>query len=259
MIHSVRWPQMIASRPRRLWSGCGFLLMGFWAAMAGANPADDGPASMRDVEFWRGRAVVQVFGHVFTLEDKANVATEFYWVLDESAVGKVTECIDGNVVRVEFSDSTGWGKTAVPPPETEIKTTFTYGYDDYGKRVQSVDSVIVKKEGLRIPPRKWGRVIEDDGVRRVVEFPMELLGLKRPRRGDRVVRGPDWRAGHADGGSRPVGSLSPSDENCWGEVMEEYDADGYVKVRWNKTGREGFYRFDWRRYYDIEVPPPAGE
>lgn len=252
----------IDDRPRRAWPGGLFFLMVFWtvASVVGADksaaPDDDRPASMRGVEFWKGRAVIQVFGHVFALEDKADVATKYYWTLSDSAVGKVIECIDGNFVRVEFVDDKGWERIAVPEPKTEVK--FDFDYDNYGA-VESVNVSVVKKEGIRIGPRQWGRVIEEAGGRRIVEFPVECLGLQRPRVGDRVVRGPDWRAGHADGGSLPVGPLSAGDGDCSGEVTDEVDSDRYVKVRWNKTGREGFYRFDWRRYYDVEVPPPEGD
>lgn len=261
MIAAVRRTFVTARRHPRVWFKGACVAVACYATIAGttaveAAPADDDrPASMRGVEFWRGRSVIQVFGHVFAVHDKADVATKHYWKLDESAVGRVIECIEGNVVRVEYIDDTGWQRIAVPPPRTEVK--FEFDYDNYGS-INSVTKTTVTFEGIRVGPRQWGRVIDEAGKRRVVEFPVECLGLQRPRRGDRIVRGPDWRAGYADGGSRPVGSLSAGDEDCWGEVVEDVDADRYVKVRWNKTGREGFYRFDWRRYYDVEVPPNDG-
>lgn len=227
---------------------CGVLVPG----AVDAEPMDDGPAADR-ADFWRGRSVIQVFGNVFAFHDEGDVATKYYWTLDSSAIGKVVEVIPGGkgtLVRVEFPDDTGWQRTDIPPPETTIK--YNFDYDNYG-RPESVNVTVVKKEGIRVGPREWGRIIDEAGQRRVVEFPVENLGLRRPRRGDVVVRGPDWRAGYADGGTQPEGPASAGDGECTGEVLEEPDAYRYVKVQWKKTGREGFYRFDKRRYYDVEV------
>jgi hypothetical protein len=212
------------------------------------SAGDEGPTAER-LEFWAGRDVIQVFGNVFAIEDKADVATEYYWVLEESAVGKVVELIDGNLVRAEFSSDTGWQRVAVPPPETKV--SFNFDYDNYGY-LEGVTKTVVTTRGIRVGPREWGRVVDEAGGRRLVEFPIENLGLPRPRRGQRVVRGPDWQAGHADGGAAPIGPVPPGSEMT-GEVISEPDSDRYVKVRWDKTGRECFYRFDRRRYYDIEL------
>ena len=220
-------------------------------ASAGASQSgDEGPAIDRP-DFWKkDRSVIQAFGNVFAFHDKADIATQYYWTLDDSAIGKVIEVIPGGrgtLVRAEFPDETGWERVSVPPPKTEIKWNFDY--DNYG-RPESATATVVRTEGIMVAPREWGRIIDEAGQRRVVEFPAEIVGLRRPQLGDRVLRGPDWRAGYADGGENPVGPASP---DCYGEVLEELGMDRYVKVRWDKTGREGFYRFDKRRYYDVEV------
>lgn len=249
----VEQSAVAASMRVRVWTASILVGMSFFAAMPhGKAQEEDEPVAMRDRKFWEGRGVIQMFGHVFALHDKTNVATKYYWKLDESAVGKVVELIDGNMVRVEFSDATGWQRVAVPPPETTI--TYDFDYDNYYHRgVDSIKVTSVTREGIQVEPREWGRVIDETGERRRVEFPVECLGLQRLRPGQRVVRGPDWRAGFADGGSRPVGPASPGDEDCWGEVLEAADQDRYVKVRWNKTGRESCYRFDKRLFYDVEL------
>jgi len=225
------------------------------ASFAAPVEADGQPAAMRSVDFWQGKEVVQVFGHVLRKEDTANIAKKFYWTLDTSARGKVVEVVEldkGGVVRVEFPDETGWQQVAVPPPATKIE--YNFDYDNYG-RLESARAKVVTVEGIGLAEREWGKVIDEAGGRRLVEFPVECVGLPRPRPGQRVVRGADWRAGHADGGQAPVGPASPGDSECWGEVLAEPDEDRYVSVRWSKTGREGSYRFDKRRFYDLEVLP----
>lgn len=68
-----------------------------------------------------------------------------------------------------------------------------------------------------------------------------------PRFGDRVVRGPDWNKGSADGEAGLPGTIikrSPEDPSPRGR-------DGYVTVQWDATKRKGRYRWDYHRKFDV--------
>jgi hypothetical protein len=214
------------------------------------------PACVREgAKFWEGKYVIQVYGYVFAREDEDNVARKYYWKLGDAAIGKVVEGLDGGQFVVEFKDDNGWEKVEVPQEFQQRKvTTIHYDYDNYG-RVQGASMTTCTREGFQVGPRQWGRIIGEEGASRTVRFPWECLGLPRPKVGDKVVRGPDWRCGHADGGSKPAGQLPSGEADLWGEVIKKSDEDRYVFVRWDKTGRESAYRYDYRRFYDVMVVP----
>lgn len=231
-------------------------IIAFQATHMCGMPADEEvaasvPACMRDVGFWKDRNVIQVFGHVFAEEDESDVARRYFWRLGPSAVGKVVEVTPDDCCIVEFVDDTDWHREELPDDfKKRSETKIAYDRDNYGA-IQGATITTVTREGIQVPAREWGRIVSTEGQRRVVKFPRECLGLPRPRIGDKVSRGPDWRAGHADGGANPVGAIHGNQAGFCGTVVGEHDADYYVLVRWDRTGRVCAYRYDKRRFYDV--------
>jgi hypothetical protein len=249
-MHSLFGPIEAGWRPAVL------LMIAFQATVVCAMPADEDvvagvPACMRDVSFWKDRNVIQVFGCVFAEEDKGDVAKRYFWRLGPSAVGKVVEVTPDDCCIVEFGDDTDWHREELPDDlKKRSETKIAYDRDNYGA-IQGATITTVTREGIQVPAREWGRIISAEDQRRSVKFPRECLGLPRPRLGDKVTRGPDWRAGHADGGANPVGLIHDNPAQFFGTVVGEHDADYYVLVRWDRTGRECAYRYDKRRFYDV--------
>lgn len=267
------------------------------SAVAGRASAQQGasggteaslPLTDRDKQAaWRGQLVWQRAGGtfnedgvakgVFVTEDPDNRVRKRCWVLNEGAVGIVenVEVVEGRdfvQLDVRFKGSLddpkrlpiGW--TEARPEFTNRKVTTSQSEttvsESYGGSLQvNTDSQSVTKDQDGLPiDGDVGHVIEhgDDSflVRYSTDRPLER---RRPRVGERVVRGPDWRGGTADGCLRPWGQHPESESGATppftGEVISEgADANGLL-VRWDRTGRVTAHRFNVSRYYDVQVVP----
>lgn len=102
-----------------------------------------------------------------------------------------------------------------------------------------------------------GVIVEHRGDFVIVEYPTDqIFALRRPRKGDLVVRGGDWHAGYADGYDRPWGLLPAVDPRFCGTVLDDFRGDE-VHVRWAATERTLTHRYNQKRYYDVRWLPPA--
>lgn len=215
------------------------------------------PAVLTDTRFWQDRRVVQVRGWVLDKTDNDGIMRKRYWTLGDAAVAKVTEILDGGEVICEFPGyDKGWQEHGINEQDRRRTKPQIY-YDAYGDR-WNVETYSYTEQGIPVNRSDHGILISDDSEEKVrkVRFPVNCIGLCRPRVGDRILRGPDWHAGRADGGPQPTGELPPSvRDQFWGTVIEPRDADGYMKVEWEQTGRKASYRFDCRRFYDIVSMP----
>lgn len=206
-------------------------------------------------EFWsRNRRVYQKRG--ILIEDEDYVVKQRWWELDSRSVGRVVETRStdrGWVVQVLFTSAGGWQLRtfdkqleSVTVEDKSVKIT-RQGYD-----VETV-ALTFKVNGVAVDKSKCGLVIRREGDAAYVEFPAELLSYELPRMNERVMRGPDWFDGYADGGNAPFGALGGHGGACLGTVVEERNDDGNITVRWDRTGRTSVYRFDNRQgFCDIE-------
>jgi len=200
--------------------------------------AASGPVSQRDAAFWQDRLVVQTRGWVLAQGDEDHIIRKEYWKLGPAAVGRVTSVRADGTAVVEFETGTGWEKRGFD--EREVRSQrWDAEFDQYGHpiAVRMRESV---REGVQVEPGDHGHLLEEDGERRTVRFPFNCLGLPPPLPGTRVVPGPDMEPHEA---RRLAGVV--------GTVMGVRDADHYICVRWDDTGREKVYRFDCRRHYDV--------
>jgi hypothetical protein len=102
-----------------------------------------------------------------------------------------------------------------------------------------------------------GVIVEERGDFIIVEYPTDrIFALRRPRKGELVVRGPDWHAGYADGYDRPWGLLPAEEHRYCGTVLDDFRGDE-VHVRWPATERTLMHRYNQKRYYDVRWLPPA--
>lgn len=205
------------------------------------NDDELGPWSLRDLGFWQDRFVVQTRGWVLAPGDRDHIIRKEYWRLGPAAIGRVTAVREDLTAIVEFETDKGWEKCGFA--EREIRSQrMTVENDQYGRPIAVRVSETVR-EGIQVEPGDHGHLLEvdDDGQRRVVQFPLNCLGLAVPSPGMRVVPGPDLPPHEA----RRV-------EGMMGTVVEPRDADHYLTVRWDDgTDRERPYRFDRRRHYDV--------
>jgi len=65
------------------------------------------------------------------------------------------------------------------------------------------------------------------------------------RKGDKIVRGPDWVWGDQDGGLGGTGTV------------RSIEADGFVKVEWDKNQVEVFYRMGNEGKYELQLAPAS--
>lgn len=208
--------------------------------------SDGVPASLRKPEsFWPNRLVVQTRGWVLARGDDDHIIRKEYWTLGPAAIGRVTAVRADGMAIVEFENANGWERHGFE--EREVRSQrWDAELDQYGRPVaiRMRESV---REGIQVEPGDHGHLVEvdDGGKRRTVRFPLNCLGLAPPQPGMRVVPGPDLEPSEARRLARDVGT-----------VVGHRDADHYVRVRWASTGREKFYRFDRRRFYDV-VPAAA--
>lgn len=220
----------------------------------------DKPAQNRDpVGFWNNQRVFQKRGIV--IEDKDYIVRNRYWILDERATGRVKEVIplaEGARVRVVFADDKGWQQQGFVKRDqvvTERKSTMTVRQSYQGDTDVETDEVSYsyRIEGVWVDPSTAGMLSYDDNGRPVVEYPSTIVGLVRPHIGEAVIRSLDWCDGFADGGPLPFGRLASLPGEYAGDVVDFRDQDGYVSVRWRKTGRTTSHRFDSHGFYDIEL------
>jgi hypothetical protein len=213
------------------------------------------PAQHRDPEkFWTGKKVFQKLGIV--VEDRDFIVRDRYWEIDANAVGTVVRVRQdsiGPVCRVVFVSTEHWqqrGFEKKPVAMTTEKQALQVTHAGY--EAVSI-STSYRIEGVAVDRRFCGLIVSEDGDGRSVEFPAALLSKAMPRLNDKVVRGPDWCDGYADGGAVPIGQIERVAEGCEGVVVKERDRDGNIDVEWLRTGRTTTHRFDSRDFYDIEL------
>lgn len=204
------------------------------------------PALYRHPERLIGASVVQKRGWVRDAEDVGDLLRKGYWELDDkSAVGVVNGFRPDGTLDVEFRDSTGWSRVDFQVQKVERTKV---SVDRYG---QELNVEKWTEEGVKVDPADHGLIIQEDGERRIVRFPINCLALAPLQKGDKVIRGPDWNRGFTDGGDTPEGDaiVSPA---LFGLVIEEADADNYVLIEWDSTGIREKCRYDCRRRYDVK-------
>lgn len=221
------------------------------------------PLQVRDPQAaWRGQPVFQKRGIVME-EKEGDIVYQGYWVLDRSAIGVVEEVrLSPKMPKlvVRFPNRNGWERRVLEIQRETTDTTQTRmsirpSYAGDGAEIEK-DEVTVRYEkvGMKVDPAVAGHIIGEEGDSTVVELPMNLVGRARPLVGSRVIRGPDWCDGFADGGSVPFGP-NPKPLAFTGEVVEERDVNGCVTVRWEQTGRVTAHRYDVSGFYDLQPLP----
>jgi hypothetical protein len=186
-----------------------------------------------------------------TAHDKGS---DHCWKLDyERAVGVVEKIEKGRFAIVRFDTARGWDCYVV----NDRAVLRDYWNDEL--------YVVHKAESANFRADENGLLLsgEDDGRQLKLpiraRFPLACISFPPPRFGDRVVRGPDWNKGSADGEAGLEGTIiqrSPVDPSPRGR-------DGYVTVQWDATRRKGRYRWDYHRKFDV-IPanveqPAAGD
>lgn len=105
-----------------------------------------------------------------------------------------------------------------------------------------------------------GVIVEERGEFVIVEYPTDrIFALRRPRKGEVVVRGPDWHSGYADGAAQPWGLLQGGRDSSLafcGVVLDDSRGDE-VHVHWRATDRILKHRYNQKRYYDVRWVPPV--
>lgn len=201
----------------------------------------EGPECLRNPYFWTDHLVVQTRGWVLALGDDDNIIREEYWKLSPAAVGRVTAVQPDGTVIVEFDSDVGWQRCGFEEHEVRSQR-WEPEVDQYGQPigVRMTESI---REGVQVEPGDHGHRL-DDGAgrgRRTVRFPLNCLGLAPPPPGTKVVPGPDM---HESERRRLP-------EDAVGTVMTFPDKEHVIKVQWDDTKREKFYRYDCRRHYDV--------
>jgi hypothetical protein len=209
-------------------------------------------------KFWQDRYVYQKQGVV--IGDTDFVVREQFWVLDSRHVGRVESVAitDAGVrCRVLFSSMDTWTKQGIPmqvKSETQEVELEEKRPGEEPRRIKGeIRVTTTEKPEVAVSRGDVGFIVErlDDGTV-LVEFPAELLRLELPRMNDRVVRGPDWSVGYADGGDSPYGEAIGDSENAIGRVLASADADGNFDIEWEATGRTSTARFDAAAgFYDV--------
>jgi hypothetical protein len=207
-----------------------------------------------------GAKVTQKRGIVCTTPDCVVYGTpdkgaDHGWRLDyERAVGVVKEIDREGRAIVEFATPAGWSQYRLGEKATLVRD---YWNEEF--------IIIHKAESEIFNPKDNGLLLsgEDAAGQLIVpvrvSFPLSCISFPPPKFGDRVVRGPDWNKGTADGEPGFKGTIirrSPLDPSPRGR-------DGYVTVEWDATRRKGRYRWDYLRKFDV-IPaniaePSSGE
>ena len=209
------------------------------------------------------RNVVQKLGIV--IEDEDYIIRKRYWVVDRSVVGQVVrvERVGERLfLTVQFPEMTaGWQERGINIQNRRVTTTQRTvqvrpeSWSD-GATID-VDEVTFTHEiqGEEVDSARCGLIILREGKALRVRYPSHLLASEPLRKGDTVMRSWDWHDGFADGGDTRVGSRREDPSACVGIVEAERDRNGFVSVKWIKTGRRKSHRFDHQGFYDIEKVP----
>jgi len=224
------------------------------------------PLRDRDPEkFWgRHRRVCQTGGIVIKDKDYVVKYKEGkWWKLDTHVVGTVVEVRRndlGVIVQVLFQNRNLWDEqTFTETPESVTTQTSEIKLTRAGVREDRV-TYTRRQIGVAVPKDKCGLIVREEGDAAYVDFPEGLLSYEMPAANDRVIRGPDWFDGYADGGEAPFGDLGAGRDQYYGEVEKERDLNGNINVLWIKTGRKTVHRFDSpSRHVDVEKLPPAND
>ena len=201
-------------------------------------------------QFWQGRKVTGIQKDRIVIPDLDYIIRDQYWFLSKTAVGKVEEVRvgdrKGTVCVVLFKDMTGWEPHSInEEKKIEVRRT------DEGLE-------ITVTKGIPIDSKECGLKVGEgiDGIR--VEFPAALLAWPWPRVGDKVIRGPDWFNGYADGGTCPFGVNSDDPKRFFGRVEDSTDSEDerIIKVHWDVTGRTSGCRFGQQNFYEVEQIEP---
>ena len=195
-----------------------------------------------------------------------------YWVLNEGAVGTVERVepvkdrpIVELYVRFKGTPDTAQGWTQknlkyAQRTQTDVQSE-TVVKDSYeGVTTTETVRADAKDIGGYAVSGEVGHIFEENGDSFLVKYNTdEILERRRPRVGELVVRGPDWRGGRADGGLQPWGqhpeSLAGGTPRYIGKVIDEGEDANSLKVKWIVTGRETAHRFNVSGFYDIQVTP----
>jgi hypothetical protein len=220
------------------------------------------------VSFWKGKKVFQKRGIV--IEDRDYIVKNRYWILDEAAVGDVIDVVvlkeDVRLIVRFPKEKNGWKETGFEKSDQQVSestsTTTTTIRKNYRGEMEGESDTLTytysyKIKGYEVDKAYCGVLDHDDNGHPIVDFPATIVGLQRLTVGDRVVRGPDWSDGYADGGSSPVGQMASHSDEFFGTVEHPRNVDGYVDVKWQKTGRLTAHRFDSHGFYDVEILAPA--
>ena len=180
--------------------------------------------------------------------DKTTTSPGFYVVMlrDRSRPTEYKAILKEHRIKVDVNELVG---------EAAVETDDLF--DVKGKRDTGELEVVPESVGLLLDRKKLGADINrledvpDDAT--LVRFHNSRLSIVAPGLGDRVIRGPDWVElwGDADGGEGGIGV-----------VVRLIDDDGWIVVKWERTGREGSYRWGINGKYDLlstEKRGPPGE
>jgi hypothetical protein len=231
---------------------------------------------------WQGQIVYQTGGGRIEADGKSidvcvimpdeegrqdnQVQHEFY-MLEESAEGYVERVkeIPGRPEQTRYfvrfigplNRATGWKLVKLEFDNREqqdgvarVTPTYDGGYEkDWHVEIK-------RRTGFNVDG-PVGVIVEERGDFVIVEYPTDrIFALRRPRKGELVVRGPDWHAGYADGYDRPWGLLPAGEHRYCGTVLDDFRGDE-VHVRWRATERTLTHRYNQKRYYDVRWSPPA--
>lgn len=236
-----------------------------WAWVCSAE--DDRPYQFREPkQFWVHQVIFQKRGIV--IEDDDFIVRQRYWILDRAVIGQVVQVNvldEGIDLLVRFDNMEGWQTKGINIRNRQVSRTersVTIRPDYYGDGVE-VDSDEVTFsytiEGEEVAPDRCGLIVRREGNVVFVRFPSSLVSLVSPQVGDRVTRSFDWHDGFADGGSEPTGKGGEESSSCVGVVERERDEQGFIDVRWERTGRRKRHRFDNFGYYDVQLAAPASK
>lgn len=209
---------------------------------------------------------------------------DHYWRLTEAAIGKVTKLDpDRNTAEVEFATAVGWSEVKLDKDRSRYWYVNPYSGEVSVLEVRNDRKLylIPERNGLLLTaeqgrqgknngqggaspaPDGGGDGVAESGPGGVgggadksasrlalpirVQFPLDCINLRPPKKGEVVTRGPDWNKGVADGGrSGMTGRLEP-----WpGDGRLRNDA-GYVRVKWDVTERLTLCRWHVRGLYDV--------
>ena len=170
-------------------------------------------------------------------KDKTATSPGFYVVMlrDRSRPTEYKAILKEHRIKVDVNELVG---------EAAVETDDLF--DVKGKRDTGELEVVPESVGLLLDRKKLGADIKgledvpDDAT--LVRFHNSRLSIVAPGLGDRVIRGPDWAElwGDADGGEGGIGIV--------GRLRDDH---GWIVVKWERTGREGSYRWGIDGKYDL--------